>query len=316
MTRIAAVFPGQGSQSPGMLADLAGAWPQVEQTFAEASDVLGYDLWAIVRDNPEDRLNQTEHTQPAMLAAGVATARVWEAAGGPAPALAAGHSLGEYGALVAGGAIGFADAVRVVAERARLMQHAVPRGEGGMAAVLGLDDDTVASICESVAAGRVVEPVNYNAPGQVVIAGHADAVQQAMAAAREAGAKRAVELPVSVPAHSTLMKAAADELAQTLAGVTISAPRIPVVHNVDAATHADADDIRDALRRQLYNPVRWTESVAALQAAGAEQLLELGPGKVLTGLARRIDRRLPAAAVEDPDTLARALASGSGEHAS
>lgn len=312
MTGIAAVFPGQGSQSPGMLAELAGAWPQVEATFAEASEVLGYDLWALVRDNPDDRLNRTEYTQPAVLAAGVAVTRVWDAAGGPAPALAAGHSLGEYGALVAAGVLSFADAVRVVAERARLMQQAVPRGEGGMAAVLGLDDDTVASICESVAAGRIVEPVNYNSPGQVVIAGHADAVRQAMAAAGDQGAKRVVELPVSVPAHSSLMKDAAEELAGTLAAVAFAEPRIPVIHNVDAAAHGDVDAIRDALRRQLYNPVRWAESVAALRAAGADRLVELGPGKVLTGLARRIDRRLPAVAVDDPVTLERGLESCRG----
>ena len=313
MTRIAAVFPGQGSQSPGMLADLAAEWPQVETTFAEASEALGYDLWALVRDNPDDSLNRTIHTQPAMLAAGVAVARVWDAAGAPAPTVVAGHSLGEYSALVAAGVLAFDDAVRIVAERARLMQDAVPRGEGGMAAILGLDDDTVAQICESVAAGRVVEPVNYNAPGQVVIAGHADAVQQAMAAAQEAGAKRAVELPVSVPAHSTLMKDAADELAGAFARAAFNEPRIPVIHNVDAARHADVDGIREALRRQLYNPVRWTESVAALRAAGGEQLVELGPGKVLTGLARRIDRRLPAAAVEDRASLERALESCMGD---
>lgn len=313
MTRIAAVFPGQGSQSAGMLAELGEAWPEVRQTFDEASQVLGEDLWRIARDNPDDALNQTRCTQPAMLAAGVAVARVWQAAGGPVPAMAAGHSLGEYSALVTAGALGFEDAVRLVAERARLMQEAVPAGEGGMAAILGLDDDRVAEVCEAVPADGIVEPVNYNAPGQIVIAGHARAVEAAVQAAREAGAKRAVSLPVSVPSHSSLMRPAADALADVLATATIGMPAIPVVHNVDARTRPEADAIRDALRRQLYNPVRWTDSVAALQADGAEILLELGPGKVLTGLARRIDRQLPAAAVEDPASLDKALALARGE---
>lgn len=290
-----------------MLAALAEAWPQVAATFEEASDALGYDLWALVRDNPEDRLNQTEYTQPAMLAADVAVARVWEAAGGPAPACVAGHSLGEYAAVVAAGILEFTDAVRVVAQRARLMQNAVPRGEGGMAALIGLDDDTVASICASSAAGRVVEPINYNAPGQVVIAGHADAVRRAVEAAQAAGARRAVDLPVSVPAHSSLMKEAATELARVLDGVTLHAPAVPLVHNVDATTRDGVEDIRDALRRQLYNPVRWAESVRALKALGADVLVELGPGRVLAGLARRVERDLPAVAVEDPASLAKAL---------
>ncbi len=307
MSRIAAVFPGQGSQSVGMLAALAEQWPEVEQTFQEASEALGYDLQAVVRDNPDDRLNQTEYTQPAMLAADVAVARVWTAAGGPAPSRAAGHSLGEYAALVQAGAIDFTDAVRLVAERARLMQNAVPAGEGGMAALLGLEDDRVAEICEHLQTERIVEPVNFNAPGQVVIAGHADAVAQAIEAAREAGAKRAVELPVSVPSHSSLMKDAAARLGERMADIEFRQPGMPVVHNVDAAEHGDANGIREALRRQLYNPVRWTESVQALRDGGAEVFVELGPGKVLTGLARRIDRSMTAFAVEDPASLEKAL---------
>ena len=307
MSEIVALFPGQGSQSEGMLAELAEDWPEIGRTFEEASTVLGYDLWAVVRDNPDGQLNQTEHTQPAMLAAGVAVHRVWEAAGGPAPDAAAGHSLGEYSALVAAGVLEFSDAVRLVAERARLMQNAVPRGTGGMAAILGLDDDAVAAVCESLDTERVVEPVNYNAPGQVVIAGHADAVALAIEAAKAAGAKRAIELPVSVPSHSSLMKEAADALAERFAEVTFSRPAIPVVHNVDARPHDDADEIREALRRQLYNPVRWTDSIVALRADGADRLLELGPGRVLAGLARRIDRALEAHAVDDRATLARAL---------
>lgn len=313
MTRIAAVFPGQGSQSAGMLAELGNAWPQVEQTFSEASEVLGEDLWRIARENPDDALNQTRYTQPAMLAAGVATARVWQAAGGDSPVVTAGHSLGEYSALVAAGALDFAEAVRLVAERARLMQEAVPAGEGGMAAILGLEDDRVAEVCEGVTADGIVEPVNFNAPGQVVIAGHAQAVAAAIEAAREAGAKRAVALPVSVPSHSSLMRPAAEALAAVLAKAAIRVPSIPVIHNVDAAARADADDIRDALRRQLYNPVRWTDSFATLRAEGADLLLELGPGKVLTGLARRIDRGFVAAPVEDPATLDKALALAMGE---
>ena len=315
MTRIAAVFPGQGSQSAGMLADLAAEWPQVEQTFAEASDALGEDLWAVVRDNPDDRLNRTEYTQPAMLAADVAVARVWQAAGGPPPAFAAGHSLGEYAALVQAGVMSCGDAVRLVAERARLMQNAVPAGEGGMAALLGLEDDQVAEICEHLPTERIVEPVNFNAPGQVVIAGHADAVAQAIEAARAAGAKRAVELPVSVPSHSSLMREAAAALREALDAVELGVPTVPVIHNVDFAPHADAEGIREALQRQLYNPVHWTASVRALQGLGAEVLLELGPGRVLTGLARRIDRSLPAFAVDNPSTLTKAL-EACGENAS
>jgi len=225
----------------------------------------------------------------------------------------AGHSLGEYAALVAAGVLSFPDDVQLVTRRARLMQDAVPAGQGGMAAVLGLDDDRVATICESIGSGGIVEPVNFNAPGQVVIAGDASAVQEAMTAAREAGAKRVLELSVSVPAHSTLMKDAAEQLAEAFADVTFRKPRIPVIHNVDAAQHQEVDEIREALRRQLYNPVRWTETVAALRSHGIDQLVELGPGKVLTGLARRIDRRLAAAAVEDPATLATALAACKGD---
>ncbi len=313
MTRIAAVFPGQGSQSAGMLGALAADWPQVGQTFAEASEVLGYDLWRVARDNPDGALDQTRHTQPAMLAAGVASARVWRAAGGAEPAAAAGHSLGEYSALVLAEALDFAAAVRLVAERARLMQESVPAGRGGMAAILGLDDDRVAEVCESVPDDGVVEPVNFNAPGQVVIAGDAGAVAAAVEAARAAGAKRAVTLPVSVPSHSSLMRPAAEALAEVLADTAFRTPAIPVIHNVDAARHPEPDAMRDALRRQLYNPVRWTDSIGSLRGNGIELLLELGPGRVLTGLARRIDRDLQALAVEDPESLDKALAATSGE---
>lgn len=311
MTRIAAVFPGQGSQSPGMMTAFADEWPQVRETFAEASEILGHDLWEITSENPGDRLNQTRWTQPAMLAAGVATARIWNAAGGSAPVVTAGHSLGEYSALVLAGVLDFSAAVRLVAERARLMQEAVPAEEGGMAAILGLDDERIAEVCEAVTEG-IVEPVNYNAPGQVVIAGEAGAVAVAIEAARAAGAKRAVPLSVSVPSHSSLMQPAADALAEILANVEIHAPTIPVIHNVDAQSRDRPDDIREALRRQLYNPVRWTESVAAMKARGAGLLIELGPGRVLTGLMRRIDRDWNAVAVEDPDSLVKALEIAAG----
>lgn len=312
MTRIAAVFPGQGSQSPGMLASLAADWPQVKETFAEASDVVGHDLWEIASDNPDDRLNQTLWTQPVMLAAGIACARTWTAAGGPMPVVTAGHSLGEYSALVLAGVLDFTEAIRLVCERARLMQEAVSAGQGGMAAILGLDDERIAELCEAVSEG-IVEPVNYNAPGQVVIAGEAVAVTAAVEAARAAGAKRAVPLSVSVPAHSSLMQPAAEMLAEVLSETEIRAPAFPVIHNVDAGRHERPGEIREALRRQLYNPVRWTDSVAAMKAEGAELLLELGPGRVLTGLMRRIDRNLGAVAVDDPGSLARALETAGGE---
>ena len=307
MSKMAAVFPGQGSQSVGMLAALAEAWPQVQETFAEASEVLGEDLWALVQQGPAEALNRTDRTQPAMLAAGVAVWRVWQAAGGPMPVAMAGHSLGEYSALVAADALPFADAVKVVEARARAMQEAVPEGTGAMAAILGLDDDQVRALCEAEAQGQVLEPVNFNSPGQVVIAGHAEAVARATAAAKAVGARRALVLPVSVPSHCTLMAPAAERLAEVLAGVKIIKPRIPVLHNVDVVTHDDPDGIREALRLQLHSPVRWVETICALAAGGASTVIELGPGKVLTGLNKRIDRQLQALAVEDPDSLAAAL---------
>ncbi len=307
MSKMAAVFPGQGSQGVGMLAALAEAWPQVQQTFAEASEVLGEDLWTLTQQGPAEALNRTDRTQPAMLAAGVAVWRVWQAAEGPAPVAMAGHSLGEYSALVAAGALEFADAVKLVAARARAMQEAVPEGVGAMAAILGLDDDRVRALCEAEAQGQVLEPVNFNSPGQVVIAGHAEAVGRATAAAKAAGAKRALLLPVSVPSHCALMQPAAERLAEALAEVKIAKPRIPVLHNVDVAAHDDPDGIREALERQLYSPVRWVETVRVLAAGGAGAVVELGPGKVLSGLNKRIDRKLQALAVEDPDSLAAAI---------
>lgn len=305
---LALVFPGQGSQSVGMLADLAASYPQVGATFAEASEVLQYDLWKLVQEGPEAELNQTDRTQPAMLAAGVSVWRVWQASSGAAPSVMAGHSLGEYTALVCAGALDFADAVALVAERGRCMQDAVPPGVGAMAALLGLDDDTVAAVCMRAVDGEVVEPVNFNSPGQVVIAGNSAAVERAIALAKEAGAKRAVTLPVSVPSHCALMKPAAEKFAQRLAQTHISQPAIPVVQNVDAVLHDQPEMIRDNLGKQLYSPVQWVSSVHAMHAHGATRMLEAGPGKVLAGLCKRIDKRIASASVSDPDTLAGALA--------
>ncbi|NNJ95128.1 MAG: ACP S-malonyltransferase [Halobacteria archaeon] len=302
------VFPGQGSQSVGMLAELAANNPQVGETFDEASAVLQYDLWKLVQAGPEAELNQTDRTQPAMLAAGVSVWRVWQASSGAAPSVMAGHSLGEYTALVCAGALDFADTVALVAERGRCMQDAVPPGVGAMAALLGLDDDTVAAVCMRARDGEVVEPVNYNSPGQVVIAGNSAAVERAIALAKEAGAKRAVTLPVSVPSHCALMKPAAEEFAQRLAQTHISQPAIPVVQNVDAMLHDQPEMIRDNLGKQLYSPVQWVGSVHAMHAHGVTRMLEAGPGKVLAGLCKRIDKRIAGASVHDPDTLAGALA--------
>lgn len=301
------LFPGQGSQSVGMLAGLAESQPEVRATFAEASEALGLDLWRLAAEGPADELDRTEHTQPAMLAAGVAVWRTWIARGGPEPQAMAGHSLGEYSALVCAGALGFADAIATVAERGRLMQSAVPAGQGAMAAVLGLDDEQVDALCAQAAEGEVLEPVNFNAPGQVVIAGSAGAVGRAVAGAKSAGAKRAILLPVSVPSHCALMRPAAAQLAERLAGVAVVAPRIPVVHNVSVETAADPDAIRALLVRQLHSPVRWVATVRRLAADGAVLALEAGPGKVLTGLGKRIAPELSTLPVYDPATLESAL---------
>ncbi|MGB9129931.1 MAG: ACP S-malonyltransferase [Thiobacillus sp.] len=304
--KLAFVFPGQGSQSVGMMQGW-GERAEVRATFAEASDALGQDLWALVTEGPADLLNQTVNTQPAMLAADIAAWRVWQAAGGATPALLAGHSLGEYAALVAAGALNFADAVKLVRFRAEAMQAAVPEGVGAMAAILGLDDDAVRAVCNEAAAGEVVEAVNLNSPGQVVIAGNKAAVERAMALAKERGAKRALPLPVSVPSHSSLMLPAAEKLLAHLQDVMIAAPTIPVLHNTDVRSHADAGAIRAALAKQLHTPVRWVETVQALKAAGIDRVIECGPGKVLAGLAKRIDDSLPAVALVDEASLQAAL---------
>jgi [acyl-carrier-protein] S-malonyltransferase len=311
--KLAMMFPGQGSQSVGMLAALGAVEPVVRETFAEASSVLGYDLWELCQQGPEERLSETERTQPAMLAAGIAAWRSWIRRGGTAPARVAGHSLGEYSALVAAGAIDFAAAISLVRFRGEVMQRAVPAGTGAMAAILGLDDAVIESACAEAAQGSVVQAVNYNSQGQLVIAGEARAVARAIEACKSRGAKRAVLLPVSVPSHSTLMKPAADELRERLRALTISSPVIRA-HSFDAGTYTDADSIRDGLYRQLFNPVRWSAIVAAMIGEGATHLFECGPGKVLMGLARRApggrDRVLQA--IETPETLDAALAATSG----
>lgn len=279
----------------------------VRQTFAEASDVLGQDVWKLAADGPEAALNQTVNTQPLMLTAGVAVYRAWEDLHGAEPALMAGHSLGEYSALVAAGALTFADALRLVRLRAQAMQEAVPEGTGGIAAILGLDDDAVAAVCREAAAGEVVEPANYNSPAQVVIAGHRAAVERGMALAKQRGAKRAVMLPMSAPSHCSLMRPAADRLAAALGAVALQSPQIPVVHNADLARHESADAIRDALVRQLYSPVRWVETVRTMAEAGIGLVVECGPGKVLSGLVKRIDGNLAAAAITDEASLRQVL---------
>ena len=307
MTQFAFVFPGQGSQAVGMLADIAASNSVVEATFREASDVLGYDLWALTQQGPAEELNKTWQTQPALLAASVALWRVWEQQGGKTPAMMAGHSLGEYSALVCAGVIGFADAVRLVELRGKLMQEAVPAGTGAMYAIIGLDDASIAKACEEAAQGEVVSPVNFNSPGQVVIAGNKDAVERAGAACKAAGAKRALPLPVSVPSHCALMKPAADKLAVALEDITFNAPVVPVVNNVDVKCETSPEAIRSALVRQLYSPVQWTKSVEFMAAQGVTLLLEVGPSKVLTGLTKRIVDTLTASAINEPVAMSAAL---------
>ena len=301
--KFASFFPGQGSQSLGMMNGFEGR-AVVEATFDEASAALGQDLWAMMNGSDAAPINETVNTQPLMLAAGVATYRAYLEAGGKTPAVVAGHSLGEYSALVAAGALSFADAVKLVRLRAELMQSAVPQGVGAMAAVLGLDDDQVQAICAQAAQGEVVEAVNFNSPGQVVIAGNVAAVERAMAAAKEAGAKRALPLPVSVPSHCSLMKPAAEKLAEALQDVVIHTPQIRVIHNADVAAYDDADKIKDALVRQLYSPVRWTETVNALVAEGIAESAECGPGKVLAGLAKRINKEAACTALTNAEQVA------------
>jgi [acyl-carrier-protein] S-malonyltransferase len=306
-TKFSMVFPGQGSQSLGMLGELAETYPIVEQTYAEASEALGFDLWTLVRQGPQEELNLTMNTQPAMLAAGVAVWRVWKQVQGSTPLFMAGHSLGEYSALVCAGALAFPDAVKIVSARGGFMQKAVPEGSGSMAAILGLNDEKVQEVCRSVNSNKVVEAVNFNAPGQVVIAGEKEAVKQACERLKEVGAKRVMLLPVSVPSHCALMRPAAKKLSEQLKDLNISSPAIPVLHNVNVSPVQDVEKIRNLLIEQLYKPVRWVEAVRRMAEAGCAVLLEVGPGKVLTGLTKRIDRSLTGMAVYDTKSLNLAL---------
>ncbi|HYC45350.1 MAG TPA: ACP S-malonyltransferase [Burkholderiales bacterium] len=306
MKKLALVFPGQGSQAVGMMNGFADSAP-VRAVFAEASDALGEDLWKLVADGPAEALNSTVNTQPVMLTAGYAVYRAWLEGGGPAPAVVAGHSLGEYTALVAAAVIPFRDAVPLVRFRAQAMQDAVPIGTGAMAAVLGLDDDTVRRVCAEASGAELVEAVNFNAPSQIVIAGHKAAVERAAASAKAAGAKRTVMLPVSAPFHSTLLQPAADQLLERMRTITFEKPAIPVVNNVDVAILDEPQAIKQALARQARSPVRWVEVVKALAATGATDVIECGPGKVLAGLTRRIDGALASHAITDPQSIAQTL---------
>ena len=298
MTALAFVFPGQGSQSLGMLAELSELHPVIRATFDEASEGADVDLWALSQGGPEEMLNRTEYTQPALLAAGIAVWRAWQTQDGVAqPSLLAGHSLGEYSALVAAGALSLKDGAHLVRIRGQLMQDAAPTGIGAMAAVIGADDDLVAEVCQVASESQVVVPANYNSPGQIVIGGDAAAVDRALALLAGKGVRKAVKLAVSVPSHTPLMREAANRLAETMRGLHWRAPSLPVVQNVDASAHADVDAIRDALVRQLYQPVRWTACVQALAAKGATRIGECGPGKVLAGLVKRIDKSLDARAL-------------------
>lgn len=304
---LAFVFPGQGSQQIGMLAELAASHSVIEKTFAEASEVLGYDLWDLVQNGPVEDLNSTDKTQPALLTAGVALWRVWQEQGGAKPALLSGHSLGEYTALVCGGAISFADGVNLVKLRGEFMQQAVPAGTGAMAAILGLGDAEIEQACREAEQGEVVSPVNYNCPGQIVIAGQKDAVERAIVLCKEAGAKRAIPLPVSVPSHCALMKPAAEKMAVALADIEVKMPEVPVLQNVTAAVPADVDELKNNLLAQLYSPVLWTSSVLSMVEQGIEQTVECGPGKVLSGLNKKIHKPLNVAAINDPAGLEKAM---------
>lgn len=304
---LAFVFPGQGSQHLGMLSELASQHPIIEQTFQEASDALGKDLWALTQTGPEEELNSTENTQPALLTAGVALWRLWEQKEGEAPSVMAGHSLGEYTALVCAGVIDFADGVKLVNARGQYMQEAVPAGTGGMAAILGLEDDAVREACASAAEGQIVSAVNFNCPGQVVIAGEKAAVERAIEACKAAGAKRAIALPVSVPSHCALMKPAAERMAEALASIELRMPIIKVLQNVTGEAPSDIDELKANLLSQLYSPVLWTPSVQNMVTCGVTTTIECGPGKVLAGLNKKIERSLNVAAINDAAGLEKAL---------
>ena len=304
MKKFAMVFPGQGSQTVGMLAELAGDYPIVQETFKQASETLGYDLWQLVQEGPAEELNKTWQTQPALLTASVAVYRVWQQKYPELkPEVMAGHSLGEYSALVCAGVLDFQDAVKLVELRGKLMQQAVPEGTGAMYAIIGLDNEAIINACKQAEQGEVVSAVNFNSPGQVVIAGAKAAVERAAALCKDAGAKRALPLAVSVPSHCALMKPAADQLSVSLESITLKAPTVSVLNNVDVKAETDADAIRNALVRQLYSPVRWTETVEKMSHSGVEVLVEIGPGKVLNGLTKRIVDSLQATSVNDVKSL-------------
>lgn len=304
---LAFVFPGQGSQKVGMLAELAAQHPVIQQTFSEASDALAYDVWDLVQNGEQEQLNLTERTQPLLLTASVALWRAWQQLGGAQPAVLAGHSLGEFSALVCAGSLAFVDAVTLVRDRGQFMQTAVPVGEGAMAAVLGLEDQLITEICTKASTAGVVEAVNFNSPGQVVIAGKVAAVEEAMKLCKEAGAKRAMLLPVSAPFHTSLMRPAGEKLAEKISALTLNTPQIPVVHNVHAQTETDPDKIKALLVQQISSPVQWVACVEAMVAVGTESTLECGPGKVLSGLNRRIHKPLAAYNIEEPAGLEKAL---------
>ena len=304
---LAFIFPGQGSQKIGMLADLAAAYPVVQATFGEASDALGYDMWDMIQNGQQEDINLTERTQPILLTSSVAIWRIWQARNGAAPALLAGHSLGEWSALVCAGSIAFADALKLVRMRGAFMQEAVPFGEGAMAAIIGMDDDVIRDACTQAAGDQVVAPVNYNSPGQVVIAGNAAAVERAIALLKEAGCKRAMPLPVSAPFHTSLMRPAADRLAQHIQATSFQVPAIPVVHNVHGRTETDPATIKNLMIEQIFHPVLWVDCMQALVNAGVNTVVECGPGKVLAGLAKRIEKSLTAFTTDDVDSLDKAI---------
>ena len=304
---LAFVFPGQGSQTVGMLSELASAYPLIEETFAEASQALGYDLWQVTQQGPAEKLNQTEITQPALLAASVALWRLWEKEGGARPQLMAGHSVGEYAALVCAEALELSAAIRLVAERGRLMQESVPHGFGAMAAIVGLEDSVLQELCESLAQGQILSPANYNSIGQTVVAGNSEAIDRLVAKAKQEGAKIAKRIPVSVPSHCALMKPAAEHLADYLNTVSFLAPQIPIINNVDVKIEETSAAIKDALVRQLFSPVRWVETIQYFEKQGIQEIIECGPGKVLAGLNKRI-ADIPTVSIHNLETFKSSLA--------